>query len=49
MARALLVDLDRASDLLNQVDESKLSFTPDGSVSSDIRELTNLDLSLIHI
>ena len=43
MARALLVDLERASDLLNQVDESKLSFTPDGSVSSDIRELTNLD------
>ena len=43
MAHALLVDLERASDLLNQVDESKLSFTPDGSVSSDIRELTNLD------
>jgi len=43
MARALLVDLERASDLLNQVDESKLDFTPDGNVSQDIRELTNLE------
>lgn len=43
MARALLVDLERASDLLSQVDESKLDFTPDGSVSQDIRELTNLE------
>ena len=43
MARALLVDLERASDLLSQVDESKLDFTPDGSVSPDIRELTNLE------
>ena len=43
MARALLVDLERASDLLSQVDESKLDFTPDGSVSQDIRELTKLE------
>jgi len=43
MAHALLVDLERASDLLNQVDESRLDFTPDGNVSPDIRELTNLD------
>ena len=42
MARALLVDLERASDLLNQVDESDLDFAPDGVVSADIRELTNL-------
>ena len=43
MARALLVDLERASDLLNQVDESKLDFAPDGIVSDDIRKLTNLE------
>jgi len=43
MARALLVDLERASELLNHVDESKLDFTPDGNVSQDIRELTNLE------
>ncbi len=42
MARALLVDLERASDLLNQVDESDLDFAPDGAVSADIRKLTNL-------
>ena len=42
MARALLVDLERASDLLNQVDESDLDFAPDGVVSADIRKLTNL-------
>lgn len=38
----LLTDLDRALDLLNQVDESKLDFTPDQNVSADIRELTGL-------
>jgi len=40
---ALLVDLERASDLLNQVDENRLEFTPDANVSPDIRELTGLD------
>ncbi|MCP4471441.1 MAG: hypothetical protein GY815_12305 [Gammaproteobacteria bacterium] len=39
----LLADLERAFDLLNQVDESKLDFTPDGNVSPDIRELTGLE------
>jgi hypothetical protein len=36
----LLADLQRALDLLNQVDESRLDFAPDGNVSPDIRELT---------
>ena len=39
----LLADLERALDLLNQVDESKLDFTPDEKVSPDIRELTGLE------
>ena len=39
----LLNDLERAFDLLNQVDESKLNFAPDGIVSPDIRELTGLE------
>ena len=39
----LLADLERAFDLLNQVDESKLDFAPDGNVSPDIRELTGLE------
>ncbi len=39
----LLADLQRAFDLLSQVDESKLDFTPDGNVSPDIRELTDLE------
>lgn len=39
----LLADLQRALDLLQQVDESKLNFAPDPTVSSDIRELTGLD------
>jgi hypothetical protein len=38
-----LADLERAFDLLNQVDESKLDFAPDGNVSPDIRELTGLE------
>jgi hypothetical protein len=38
-----LADLERAFDLLNQVDESRLDFAPDGNVSPDIRELTNLE------
>ncbi len=39
----LLADLERAFNLLSQVDESRLSFTPDGNVSPDIRELTGLE------
>jgi hypothetical protein len=39
----LLADLERAYDLLNQVDESKLDFAPDPNVSPDIRELTGLE------
>ena len=40
---SLLADLERALDLLKQVDESKLDFTPDANVSADIRELTGLE------
>jgi hypothetical protein len=39
----LLADLERALDLLNQVDESRLDFAPDRNVSRDIRELTGLE------
>ncbi len=39
----LLADLERAFDLLNQVDESRLDFAPDPNVSPDIRELTGLE------
>lgn len=39
----LLADLERAFDLLQQVDEGELGFAPDPTVSSDIRELTGLD------
>ena len=39
----LLADLERALDLLYQVDESKLDFAPDRNVSPDIRELTGLE------
>ena len=39
---SLLVDLERAEDLLMQVDESKLEFDPDANVSADIRQLTGL-------
>jgi hypothetical protein len=38
-----LADLQRALDLLQQVDESKLKFAPDQNVSADIRELTGLE------
>ena len=38
----LLADLERALQLLEQVDESKLEFPPDPNVSPDIRELTGL-------
>ena len=40
---ALLVDLERAYELLNQVDESRLDFAPDGEISADIREITGID------
>ncbi|MFT6435582.1 MAG: hypothetical protein ACJAVI_003637 [Candidatus Azotimanducaceae bacterium] len=40
----LLTDLERASDLLTQVDESRLDFAPDGDVSPDIRELTGVEI-----
>jgi hypothetical protein len=39
----LLADLERAFDLLHQVDESRLGFPPDGNVSPDIRELTGVE------
>ena len=39
----LLADLERAFDLLNQVDENRLDFAPDRNVSADIRELTGLE------
>ena len=39
----LLADLERAFDLLNQVDESRLDFAPDRDVSHDIRELTGVE------
>lgn len=39
----LMADLQRAYDLLKQVDESKLSFEPDPTVSPDIRKLTDLE------
>ena len=40
---SLVVDLERALDLLMQVDESKLDFAPDPNVSPDIRSLTGLE------
>lgn len=39
----LLADLERALDLLKQIDESRLDFAPDPNVSTDIRELTGLE------
>ena len=37
-----MADLERASSLLQQVDEDRLDFSPDPSVSPDVRELTDL-------
>ena len=37
-----MADLVRALELLKQVDESKLEFSPDPNVSSDIRDLTDV-------
>ncbi len=39
---ALLADLSRALELLEQVDESGLEFSPDGETSPDISELTGV-------
>ena len=39
----LSADLERALELLKQVDESRLDFDPDPNVSPDIRELTGLE------
>ena len=40
----VLADLARALELLEQVDESKLEFSPDSNVSPDIRELTGIEV-----
>jgi hypothetical protein len=40
---ALLADLQRAIDLLEPLDESRLEFDPDPTVSADIRELTGVE------
>lgn len=39
----LLADLERALQLLEQLDESILEFPPDPNVSPDIRQLTGLE------
>ena len=39
----LLADLERALELLSQVDESELDFSPEGETSTDIRELTGIE------
>ena len=38
----LLADLERALDLLEQVDETKLEFAPDPEVSPDVHALTGV-------
>jgi hypothetical protein len=38
----IIADLERALQLLRQVDESKLEFSPNPNVSSDIKELTGV-------
>ena len=44
MARSsLLADLERALDLVKQVDESRLDFDPDPNVSTDVREHTGVE------
>ena len=43
IANPLLADLGRALDLLQQVDESRLDFKPDPTVSGDIRTLTGIE------
>ena len=39
----LLADLERAFELLQQVDESRLDFGPEPTVSPDVRELTGVE------
>ena len=39
---ALLADLERALELIRQIDETQLDFPPDPEVSTDICELTGL-------
>ena len=39
----LLADLERALDLLMQIDEAQLDFAPDPTVSPDIRELSGIE------
>ena len=39
----LIADLERAMDLLIQVEESSLDFAPDPTVSADVRELTDVE------
>lgn len=39
----LLADLERAFELLQQIDESRLAFNPDPTVSPDVRELTGIE------
>lgn len=39
----LMADLERALELLEKVDESRLEFAPDPNVSDDVRELTGIE------
>ena len=39
----LLADLNRALDLVDQIDESQLDFPPDPTVSDDVQKLTGID------
>ena len=39
----LLADLDRALDLVDQIDESQLEFPPDPTVSADVQKLTGIE------
>lgn len=39
----LLADLERALDLVDQVDESRLGFPPDPTVSADVQQLTGIE------
>ena len=43
MNTSLLADLERALDLLRQIDQSRLDFDPDPTVSPDVRALTDFD------
>ena len=39
----LLADLNRALDLVDQIDESRLYFPPDPAVSADVQQLTGIE------